>query len=185
MRKKRGMAHLIRCIILLFLFSLILGFTAYASSEVVQLQIKVTSSAFKDGDFIPSKYTCDGKDIMPPLSWQGIPEETQSIVLIVDDPDAPSGTFTHAVFFDISPTKEGVAEGEEPGISGINDFGRLGYGGPCPPRGHGVHRYYFKVYALDVQSLKLKSGAYRTAVERAMKGHIVAYGELMGKYERR
>lgn len=182
--RTRFLSNLISCIILLLLLDLAFAFSANANLEVLQMQIKITSTAFKEGEFIPSKYTCDGKNIMPPLSWQGIPPETQSIVLIVDDPDAPGGTFTHAIFFDIDPKKESLSEGETPGVAGINDFGRLGYGGPCPPRGHGVHRYYFKVYALDIPSLKLKSGANKSAVEKAMKGHILAYGELAGKYER-
>ena len=182
--RTRFLSNPISCIILLLLLDLAFAFSSNANLEVLQMQIKITSTAFKEGEFIPSKYTCDGKNIMPPLSWQGIPPETQSLVLIVDDPDAPSGTFTHAIFFDIDPKKESLSEGETPGVAGINDFGRLGYGGPCPPRGHGVHRYYFKVYALDIPSLKLKSGAYKSAVEKAMKGHILAYGELVGKYER-
>jgi Raf kinase inhibitor-like YbhB/YbcL family protein len=182
--RTRFLSNPISCIILLLLLDLAFAFSANANLEVLQMQIKITSTVFKEGEFIPSKYTCDGKNIMPPLSWQGIPPETQSLVLIVDDPDAPSGTFTHAIFFDIDPKKESLSEGETPGVAGINDFGRLGYGGPCPPRGHGVHRYYFKVYALDIPSLKLKSGAYKSAVEKAMKGHILAYGELVGKYER-
>ncbi|MGB4028207.1 MAG: YbhB/YbcL family Raf kinase inhibitor-like protein, partial [Acetomicrobium sp.] len=137
--RTRFLSNPISCIILLLLLDLAFAFSANANLEVLQMQIKITSTAFKEGEFIPSKYTCDGKNIMPPLSWQGIPPETQSIVLIVDDPDAPGGTFTHAIFFDIDPKKESLSEGETPGVAGINDFGRLGYGGPCPPRGHGVH----------------------------------------------
>ncbi len=182
--RTRFLSNLIICIFFLLLLNLALAFSANANLEVLQMRINITSTAFKEGEFIPSKYTCDGKNIMPPLSWQGIPPETQSIVLIIDDPDAPGGTFTHAIFFDIDPKKESLSEGETPGVAGINDFGRLGYGGPCPPRGHGVHRYYFKVYALDIPSLKLKSGANKSAVEKAMKGHILACGELAGKYER-
>lgn len=178
--------YILCCIIILWpVRNLMANSTGDYLAEVCEMQIRVTSPAFNNEDFIPSKYTCEGKDIMPPLVWEGVPENTLSLVLIVDDPDAPSGTFTHAIFFDIEPQKRGIEEGESPGVAGVNDFGRLGYGGPCPPKGHGPHRYYFKVYALDIPSLNLKSGAHKFAVEKAIKGHILAYGELIGKYERK
>lgn len=148
------------------------------------MAFKVESPAFANGEKIPQKYTCEGKDISPELGWEGAPSGTKSFVLIMDDPDAPRGTFVHWVLFDISATESGLAEGSKQGKSGRNDFGRLGYGGPCPPKGHGVHRYFFKLYALDTPSLGLAEGVSKAEVEKAMKGHILAQAEMMGRYER-
>ncbi|GAB6065311.1 YbhB/YbcL family Raf kinase inhibitor-like protein [Aquifex pyrophilus] len=151
--------------------------------------MKVFSSAFEYGEVIPKKYTCEGEDISPPIRWEGV-SGARSFVLIMDDPDAPIGTFTHWVVYDIPSNVNELPENfpkskEVNGIKqGVNDFGRVGYGGPCPPRGHGYHRYFFKVYALDVESLGLPPEATRREVEERMKGHILGSGELMGRYKR-
>jgi len=142
--------------------------------------IKVLSSAFESNSTIPRKYTCNGENINPPLEFDGIPEEAESLVLIVDDPDAPMKTFTHWVIWNIEPIAK--VEGDSiPGVEGVNDFRKIGYGGPCPPSG--THRYFFRVYALD-KKLDLKAGASRKELESEMIGHIVAEGELMGKYSK-
>jgi hypothetical protein len=128
------------------------------------------------------KYTCDGQDISPPLEWSGTPEGTQSLVLISDDPDAPVGTWVHWVLFDLPADTNSLPEGaQDLGTDGNNSWRRPGYGGPCPPSG--THRYFFKLYALDT-ALNLEAGASKEQVEKAMQGHILAQGELMGKYER-
>lgn len=147
--------------------------------------IKISSEAFRNGGSIPEEYTCDGINISPSLSWSGIPAGTKSIVLIMDDPDAPMGTFVHWVLFNIPADVENLPRGME-GFKheirhGKADFGRVGYGGPCPPSG--IHRYYFRIYALDI-ILNLNSGATRRQVDIAMGGHILTTGELMGKYKR-
>jgi len=146
--------------------------------ETVDIQdIKVSSSAFEANGTIPRKYTCNGENINPPLEFEGIPEEADSLVLIMDDPDAPMKTFTHWIVWNIEPVAK-IEEDSIPGIEGINDFRKIGYGGPCPPSG--THRYFFRVYALDRQ-LELKAGASRKELESEMIGHIIAEGELMGK----
>jgi hypothetical protein len=154
------------------------------------MSLQVSSSAFKDGQAIPSKYTCDGEDVSPPLKWAGVPEAAKSVVLICDDPDAPVGTWVHWVLFNLPaniteleervPTTEALGNGAR---QGTNDFKRIGYGGPCPPRGN-PHRYFFKLYALD-EELDLKSGAAKRDVERAMEGHILAKGQVMATYKRK
>ena len=147
------------------------------------MTILLNSSAFTDGETIPKKYTCDGQDVSPPLSWSGVPTGTRSLLLIVDDPDAPRGTWVHWVLLDMPPDLQGLPEGAQgEGIEGKNDFGRQGYGGPCPPRGSN-HRYYFKLYALD-SALGLKAGATKGEAEKAMQGHVIAWGQLMGRYGR-
>lgn len=147
------------------------------------MTIQVTSSAFAEGETIPRRHTCDGEDFSPPLNWSAIPEGTASLALIVDDPDAPRGDWVHWVLVDLPPELTGLPEGAQGvGIDGRNDFGRQGYGGPCPPKGS-THRYFFKVYALD-QALGLKSGATKRDVEKAMQGHILTLGQLMGRYTR-
>ena len=150
------------------------------------MSLQLTSDAFTNGQSIPAKYTCIGKNLSPALAWNEPPASTQSFALIVDDPDAPVGVFTHWVLFDITADRLSLAEGASAiGVSGKNDFGRAGYGGPCPPRGHGPHRYYFTLYALDVASLKLRAGASRREVETALRGHVLAQAQYMGRYERR
>jgi len=147
------------------------------------MTIILTSAAFREGADIPRKYTCDGEDLSPPLSWSGIPQDALSLALIADDPDAPVGTWVHWVLYDIPPDREGLSAGVQGvGTEGVNDFRRFGYGGPCPPKGK-PHRYFFKLYALDIE-LKLPAGATKEQVEQAMQGHILAQGQLMGKYSR-
>lgn len=149
-------------------------------------------SVFHDGEFIPREYTCEGDDINPPIYIGKIPPEAKSLVIIVDDPDAPRGTFTHWIAWNIPPRGE-IPRGVPPKevvesplhiVQGINDFGRIGYGGPCPPPGHGVHHYHFKVYALDTE-LNLRPGSSRKELEKAMEDHVIAWGELVGLYERK
>jgi Raf kinase inhibitor-like YbhB/YbcL family protein len=154
------------------------------------MAITLISSAFAEGQSIPSEYTCDGEDLSPPLSWSTLPDGTRSFALIADDPDAPSGTWVHWVLYDLPATLTNLPEGIpkdgevlQGAKQGKNDFNRLGYGGPCPPRG-GAHRYYFKIYALD-KKLGLKAGAAKSAVEKEMRGHVLGEGELMGRYARK
>ena len=154
--------------------------TAIAAGEA---RIKVTSSAFQEGGNIPSKFTCDVSDTSPPLQIAGVPSGAKSLVLIVDDPDAPGGLFTHWLAWNIPPQTGSIAEGSAPkGVQGANDFGKSGYRGPCPPPG--THRYSFKIFALD-RELELRSGAKRSQVDAAMKGHVIAQGELVGRYTKR
>ncbi len=159
---------------------------AFAGGKVM----KVESKAFREGETIPVKYTCDGVDISPSVSWSGVPDGTRSFVLIMDDPDAPIGTFTHWVVYDIPGSvrelNEGFPKADQINTikQGVNDFGYVGYGGPCPPKGHGYHRYFFRVYALDIESLGLPAKATRRQVEERMKGHILGEGSLMGRYKR-
>jgi len=165
------------------------------------MEIKITSSAFEDGGLIPAKYTCDGADVSPPLQWDAVgadvspplqwdavPEGTRSIALICDDPDAPMGTWVHWVLFNLPsdakelaeniPTEETLPNGAK---QGVNDFGRVGYGGPCPPGG--THRYFFKIYALDTE-VGLQAGADKRRLLKTMEGHILGQGQLIGKYKR-
>src|SRR5512139_3950391 len=147
------------------------------------MTLTLAISAFADGSMIPSQFTCEGSNVSPELQWDGAPTHTHSYALIMDDPDAPAGTFTHWVLFDIPADRSNLAEGTGSiGVAGKNDFGRVGYGGPCPPRGHGPHRYIFTLYALDIASLKLKSGAGRREVETALRGHILAQARYVGRY---
>ena len=153
------------------------------------MSFKVSTTAFQPGGDIPSKYTCTGPDVSPALSWSDPPAGTQSFALIADDPDAPVGTWVHWVAYDLPASTRQLAEavpktGAIPGggVQGLNDFGKTGYGGPCPPPGK-AHRYYFKLYALDSQ-LNLKPGATKKAVEQAMQGHILAQAEVMGRFKR-
>jgi len=149
----------------------------------------VSCDAFAHGGAIPSKFTCDGEDLSPHIAWKGIPAGTKSLVLIMDDPDAPMGTFVHWVLYDMPGITHELAEGmaKTPTLAngakqGTNDYPRVGYGGPCPPRGK-PHRYYFKLYALDVM-LNLDPRLTKQQVEEAMKGHIKAKAEYMGTYGR-
>jgi Raf kinase inhibitor-like YbhB/YbcL family protein len=146
-------------------------------------RMKVTSSAFQEGGNIPSKFTCDGSDISPALQIGGVPSEAKSLVLIADDPDAPGGLFTHWLVWNIPPQANSISEGSAAkGVRGTNDFGKSGYKGPCPPPG--THRYSFKIFALD-RELDLRSGAKRNQVDTAMKDHVIAQGELVGRYARK
>lgn len=152
--------------------------------------MQLTSTAFAEGQPIPSKYTCDGENVSPPLAWDGVPEGTKSIALIVDDPDSPVGIWVHWVLYDLPATATELPENLPknqyiPGGAkqGLNDFKHLGYGGPCPPSGK-AHRYYLKLYALD-RVLELKPGATKKEVESAMEKHTIAQGQLMGTYKRK
>lgn len=144
-------------------------------------ELKITSPAFANKGLIPAKYTCDGEDVNPPLSIEGISEGTQSLALIVDDPDAPMGTWDHWTLWNILPLEK-IEENNAPGVEGLNDFNKHSYGGPCPPSG--THRYFFKVYALDTK-LNLKPNSRKKDLEKAMKEHILARGEIIGLYKRR
>lgn len=153
-----------------------------------EMKIQIKSSAFEEGGMIPAKYTCDDIDISPPLAWNSVPDGTKSLALICDDPDAPMGTWVHWVIFNLPadikelseniPPQKTLANGAK---QGKNDFGKIGYGGPCPPGG--THRYFFKLYALDAE-FDLDSGATKKQLLKAMEGHILAAGQLIGKYKR-
>ena len=149
----------------------------------------LTSSAFKEGEVIPKTHTCVGQDVSPPLKWSNPPNGTQSFTLIADDPDAPVGTWVHWVLMNIPPSEKELPEGlpqkesfPKGSLQGLNDFKRIGYGGPCPPPGK-PHRYYFKLYALNT-TLDLKSRATKAQVLEACKGHILAEAQLMGRFGR-
>ena len=153
-------------------------------------KMELSSVAFKDGQPIPSQFTCDDKNISPALAWKGAPEGTESFVLIVDDPDSPTGVWTHWVMFNLPADSLGLAEDAvkskttSPSVRQcLNDFKNIGYGGPCPPAGK-AHRYFFKLFALDTP-LNLQSGASRKDVEAAMTKHILAQGQLVGTYQRK
>lgn len=147
------------------------------------MSIEMNSAAFAEGETIPEKYTCEGADLSPPLAWDGVPAEAQSLVIIADDPDAPAGTWVHWVMFNIPPGTTQLPEDVSSiGIEGMNDFNRSGYGGPCPPPGS-AHRYFFKLYALDT-TLDLSPEARKEDVVKAMEGHILAQGQLMGTFSR-
>src|SRR5208283_1748562 len=143
--------------------------------------LSVKSPAFETNKPIPRKYTCDGQDINPPLTIEAIPKEAKTLVLIVDDPDAPSGTFDHWIVWNIPASTSKIAENSVPGIEGMNSARQMGYMGPCPPSG--THRYFFKVYALDT-GLSLGVGSKKKDAEKAIQGHILAKGELIGLYSR-
>lgn len=145
--------------------------------------MELSSPAFKDGEMIPRKFTCDGENISPALAWSGVPEDAASVALLVEDPDAPRGTFTHWIYHEIPATQNELPEGGLPGArQGQNDFRRPGYGGPCPPPG-AAHRYVFRLYALDVHPA-LDPGAGRQDFLNAIQGHILAQAELTGRYAR-
>jgi Raf kinase inhibitor-like YbhB/YbcL family protein len=147
-------------------------------------KLSLTSSAFQDGQPIPVQYTCDGGDQTPALSWGEPPPGTNSFALVIDDPDAPNGTFRHWGVYDIPASARSLGGGQHPGTEVTNDFGKPGYGGPCPPRGHGPHHYHFKLFALDTGKLGLPTGAKVADVENAARQHAIAQGELIGTYER-
>ncbi len=143
----------------------------------------LTSAAFTEGGTIPKKYSCDGERISPPLKWSGAPAGTKSFALIVDDPDAPGGTFTHWVAFDLPATQNEIPEGaKNVGKGGLSGARQTGYTSPCPP--NGTHRYFFTLYAVDIASLGLNDGATRSDVDKALQSHTIAKTQLMGKYSR-
>jgi Raf kinase inhibitor-like YbhB/YbcL family protein len=170
---------------LLVLLVCILTAAAGMAKETKNMkELTITSPAFTDGGAIPVRYTCDGPDISPPLAIAAIPSETSSLALIVDDPDAPAGTWVHWIVWNIPADTRNVNEGHVPAGAkqGLNDWRRNSYNGPCPPSG--THRYFFKIYALD-KTLDLPQSATKAALERAMEGHILAQGRLMGRFRHR
>lgn len=155
---------------------------------MIKMEIIIESRSFEDGGIIPSKYTCDGVNISPQLSWSCSVEDVKTYAVIVEDPDAPSGNFTHWIVYNIPSRINTLLENSTPAknvpdevLMGTNDFGRIGYGGPCPPSG--THRYFFRIYGLST-AVHLDSGATLKDVMKKMEGHIIARGELMGKYQR-
>lgn len=153
-----------------------------------KVEIKLTSAAFKDGESIPRPYTCDGVNISPPLEWSGVPRTAKTIAIVCDDPDAPGGTWVHWVLYNLPADNIGLVENlpateslKAGGFQGKNDFGKIGYGGPCPPSG--THRYFFRIYALDSE-LPVKAGATKAELMKAMDDHVVSQGQLMGTYRR-
>jgi len=165
------------------------GYTPAPEGEAIMTHIALTSGAFQDGGSIPYRYTCNGDDVSPPLAWGDPPPGTRSFALLVDDPDAPRGTFTHWVLFNIPSGARGLPEGvpgderlPDGSVQGRNDFPRTGWGGPCPPSG--THRYRFFLYALDA-TLDLPPGASKRQLLDAVEDHILAEGRLTGTYSRR
>lgn len=152
--------------------------------------MEVTSSAFADGETIPKRYSCEGEEVSPPLSWSGAPDEARSFVVLCADPDAPSGTFKHWAVYDIPADTTSLPEGVEKAAQtgsfeqGTNDFGDVGYGAPCPPPGDGAHRYQFRVLALDTETLDLRGAPAYDAVESAAKRHEIDSATITGLYER-
>jgi Raf kinase inhibitor-like YbhB/YbcL family protein len=168
--------------LIVLLVSSLLGINISSQSAGKTMALDVSSSAFSEGQSIPEKYTCDGQNVSPPIKWSGAPEKTKSIALICEDPDALSGAFTHWVLYDLPGTTKELAEGSsDGGKEGVNGFGKKGYGGPCPPPGP-AHRYFFRIYALDTGSLS--NAGSKEDVTAAMQGHILAQGQLMGRYKR-
>jgi Raf kinase inhibitor-like YbhB/YbcL family protein len=180
--------------IVMFVLSILIFCSVYylyakdKKKEGKLMELRITSNAFSEGGMIPSQYTCDGRDISPPLGWTKGPEGTKSYALISDDPDAPVGTWVHWVAYNIPASStslpENVSKGEkldDGTLQGLNDFKKHGYGGPCPPGG--THRYFFKLYALDTV-LRAGPGLTKKKLLREMEGHIIGTGELMGRYSR-
>ncbi len=178
----------------LLLACLIAGAAGVMALHLMQAQgaqsMRLVSAAFAEGQPIPADYTCDGRNISPPLRWSGAPTGTRSLALICEDPDAPSGLWTHWVIYglpgNMTELPEGVRAVENPpsgGRQGLNSFKRIGYGGPCPPVSR-AHRYFFKIYALD-DDVSLQTNASRADLIRALHGHVIAEGELMGVYQKR
>ncbi len=179
-------------ILVLFTLAIVLSTACQTSSGATEdlggsaVTFKIESPSFANGATIPKDFTCEGQNKSPELRWSDVPANAKSFTLIMDDPDAPGGTWTHWVLFNIPAATQKLAESSKAlGVEATTSFGNPGYGGPCPPRGNGPHRYFFTLYALDVDSLNLKSGAARRDVEAAMKNHIVGKAQWMGKYERK
>ncbi len=150
------------------------------ATEISTKLLKISSPLVEEEGMLPSKYTCEGENINPPLQIEDIPASAKSLVLIMEDPDAPNGTFDHWLVWNL-PVQNSIEENSKAGSSGINDFGKTGYGGPCPPSG--IHRYFFRIYALDVE-LALLSGANKKLLLEAIDDHVLAMGELMVKYQK-
>lgn len=177
------------CLVLLLALLWVLSYQTMLGDTDTQ-NLTVSSSNFTDGQRLPIDFTCDGKDHSPQLSWGGIPNGVKSFSIICDDPDAPSKTWVHWVVFNIPSRVNAFPEGISASslaamgaLQGNNDFNRLEWGGACPPKGHGVHHYFFTVYALDTL-LDLPEGSSRDQIDKAIEGHIVAQGKLMGTYSR-
>ncbi len=175
----------------LVILFLITGFAASGVNGENAMAFGIKSPDFKEGERIPVKFTCEGTDLSPELVWEGEPAGTKSYTLIVEDPDAPMGTFIHWVVYDAPAHLRKMERGmgnetnlEGPLKQGVTSFGRAGYGGPCPPKGHGDHRYNFILRALDVDNLGVGVGAGKAEVEKAMKGHILGEASIMGTYSR-
>jgi len=173
---------------LILIFCLFYICSALPQESYREIKMELKSSAFKNNKMLPKKYTCDGAGVSPPLSWNGIPKVAKSLALISDDPDAPGGTWVHWLMYNIPPSTRGLGEGVLPveefahsAKQGLNDFQNIGYGAPCPP--DGIHRYFFKLYALDI-TLNLESKATKDQLLKAMEEHILAQAELIGKYKR-
>jgi len=172
---------------------LILGLSAFTwgqTTEATMDSFQLTSSAFTEGAYIPARYSCEGQDSSPPLAWAGAPEGTQSYALTCVDPDAPVGDWIHWIAWNIPAEITSLGEGIESKdqksfTQGTNSWGRTGYGGPCPPRGHGPHRYYFTLYALDIASLDLSAAVHLPELQSALSSHVLAKTSLMGRYERK
>jgi Raf kinase inhibitor-like YbhB/YbcL family protein len=168
---------------------LTVGHADNSSTKGTIMKIQITTTAFTEGQPIPSKHTCDGGDVSPDLQWSGVSSHAKSLALICDDPDAPAGTWVHWVMYDLTPSMTGVPEDlpKSPALDngakqGVNDFKHIGYGGPCPPPGK-PHRYFFKLYALDIRP-PLKPGLTKNDLLKIMDGHIITQGELMGTYQK-
>jgi Raf kinase inhibitor-like YbhB/YbcL family protein len=146
-------------------------------------ELSVASESFRHGDRIPTRHTLEGANLSPALTWSDLPRSTRSIAVVCEDPDAPSGTFVHWVGWGISPDAGGLGEGEPAPKEGRNGFGNTGYDGPSPPPGHGPHRYFFRVYAVDIEP-ELDPPASREELDSAIEGHVLAAGEHLGTYER-
>jgi Raf kinase inhibitor-like YbhB/YbcL family protein len=147
------------------------------------MDFRLTSPAFADGAEIPVRHTCDGSDLSPRLTWTGVPDGTRSLALVMDDPDAPTGTFTHWVVYNLAAELQEIGEAAAPGASARNSFGRAGYGGPCPPPADPPHRYRFTLYALDTPQVAVEKGT-RDALESGMEGHVLGTARLVGRYKR-
>jgi Raf kinase inhibitor-like YbhB/YbcL family protein len=169
------------------------GESTKVAKETEMSEFTISSAAFRHNEPIPAKFTCKGADVSPTLSWSGAPPGTKSFALICDDPDAPNGTWVHWVIYNLPPDTKQLPEGVSKSDivsslggakQGVNDFRKVGYGGPCPPPGHGVHHYHFKLYALD-QDLNLKPGATKRQLEEAMRDHVLGQAALIGTFERR
>jgi Raf kinase inhibitor-like YbhB/YbcL family protein len=180
---------MLRIITYLFAFLFVIPLFAQKNMKVAKMEIIVESSAFKEGEMIPSKFTCDGENVSPELKWSGAPSGTKSFLLITDDPDAPIGDWVHWLLYNIPPDVTEIKENIAPEkkfqngmLHGTNDFRKFGYGGPCPPSG--VHRYFFKIYALDTM-LKTEPGATKKELLKAIEKHILAEGRLIGRYKRK
>jgi len=172
-----------RAILVLVAILLLLASGAVSKEEGKMSTLSIESPAFKNNASIPRHYTCDGKDVNPPLVIRGVPDGAKSLALIVDDPDAPMGTWVHWVVWNIDPATTQIGENSVPAGAqqGKNDFRKMSYGGPCPPSG--THRYFFKLYALDTK-LNLNANSTKADVEKAMSGHILGDAQTMGLYKR-